>query len=128
MKNVLYDTFDAVILPGGLQGSEALAQNSHVGEILHKHESQGKILAAICAGPLCFKAHNIFPGATLTSYPAVKDQFEDSGYTYSEDKVVVWKNLVTSRGPGTTFDFAFKLVEMLVGSEKEQEVRKACLL
>lgn len=42
--------FDAVILPGGLKGAESLAQSAVVGDILKKHETNGSIVAAICAG------------------------------------------------------------------------------
>lgn len=49
-------------------------------------------------------------------------------YDYSEEKVCVWKNIVTSRGPGTTFDFAFKILEILSGIDKVNEVRKQVLL
>jgi protein DJ-1 len=43
-------TYDAIILPGGLGGSEKLAQSAKVGEILKEQESSGRIVAAICAG------------------------------------------------------------------------------
>jgi hypothetical protein len=33
-----------------------------------------------------------------------------------------------SRGPGTAFDFALKIVELLAGAEVESKVRKALLL
>ena len=42
--------YDAVILPGGLKGAEALADSAVVGELLKKHEEDGRIVAAICAG------------------------------------------------------------------------------
>lgn len=35
-------------------------------------------------------------------------------YTYSEDRVVVDDNVITSRGPGTSFLFALTIVEQLV--------------
>lgn len=38
-------------------------------------------------------------------------------YNYSEDRVVVDENVITSRGPGTTFLFALTIVEQLVGTE-----------
>jgi transcriptional regulator GlxA family with amidase domain len=38
-------------------------------------------------------------------------------YKYSEDRVVVDKNVITSRGPGTAFLFALTLVEKLVDAE-----------
>ena len=42
--------YDAVILPGGLKGSELLSESKVVGEILKQHENGGQIVAAICAG------------------------------------------------------------------------------
>lgn len=37
-------------------------------------------------------------------------------------------NLITSRGPGTAFDFALAIVENLLGKEKAKEVAKGMLL
>lgn len=42
--------YDAVILPGGLKGTELLSEAQLVGQILKHHEKEGKIVAAICAG------------------------------------------------------------------------------
>jgi len=44
------------------------------------------------------------------------------GYNYSEDRVVVDGKLVTSRGPGTTFEFALAIVELLVSKEKKDSL------
>lgn len=37
-------------------------------------------------------------------------------------------NVVTSRGPGTAFEFALKLVELLVGEEKVKEISAPMIL
>jgi protein DJ-1 len=42
--------------------------------------------------------------------------------------VVVDGNLVTSRGPGTCFEFALALVAKLVSPEVADEVKKAALV
>ncbi|KAH7707449.1 DJR-1.1 protein [Aphelenchoides avenae] len=126
-KEVQDKDYDLVVVPGG-PGHEKIAQDARAGEVLRRHEKAGKLVAAVCAGPIAFKAHGIGTGATLTSYPSKKDELVQAGYKYSEDKVVVWQNLVTSRGPGTTFDFALKLVELLQGGEKAKSVREALLL
>lgn len=43
------------------------------------------------------------------------------GYTYSEDRVVRDGNLVTSRGPGTAFEFGIELVRAVRGDDGEAE-------
>ena len=54
---------------------------------------------------------------------------ESAGYKYEDDKsVVVDGNIVTSRGPGTSFQFALEIVKILVSEEKSQEVSKAMLV
>lgn len=66
-------------------------------------------------------------GKNITSYPAMKEQLKDN-YSYQEDKVVIDGKLITSRGPGTAFDFALTIVDKLISKEKASEVAKAMLL
>ena len=74
------------------------------------------------AGPMVLKQAGISAGRTLTSYPADKyrDMFADAQYiddnAKMEQMVVTDGNLITSRGPATTFPFAYKLVEVLDGN------------
>lgn len=49
-------------------------------------------------------------------------------YTYKEDRVVVADNLITSRGPGTAFEFALAIVDALVGKHKRTEIEPPMLL
>ena len=51
-----------------------------------------------------------------------------SGYIYSEERVVIDGRLVTSQGPGTTFEFALAIVELLVGKEKRDSLIGPMLL
>uniref|UniRef100_A0A6P7HAP0 Protein dj-1beta n=1 Tax=Diabrotica virgifera virgifera TaxID=50390 RepID=A0A6P7HAP0_DIAVI len=122
--------FDVIVLPGGLGGTKAMSESKEVGELLKEQESSGRLIAAICAAPLALKAHGIAKGKNLTSYPSVKKDLLDGseGYQYKEDKVVVDDKLITSRGPGTAFDFGLALVEKLVGKEKAKEVANGMLV
>ncbi|XP_017770374.1 PREDICTED: protein deglycase DJ-1-like [Nicrophorus vespilloides] len=121
--------FDALVLPGGLAGSQALAESQEVGKMLKEQEQAGRIIGAICAAPTALKAHGIGVGKNLTSYPSVENSLiEGAAYNYKQDNVVVDGTLITSRGPGTAYNFALTLVEQLVGKEKAQEVAKAMLI
>lgn len=119
--------FDALILPGGLGGAKTLAESKEVGSLLKQQESAGRIIAAICAAPTALRAHEIGFGKNVTSYPSVEGCLTDK-YNYKQDNVVVDGNFVTSRGPGTAFDFALAIVDKLNGKEKASEVAKAMLL
>lgn len=118
-----------LVLPGGLGGAKTLAESKEVGQLLKDQESCGRLIAAICAAPTALRAHGIAEGKTVTSYPAMEGCMTEGGkYNYKNDKVVVDGTLITSRGPGTAFDFALTIVDKLHGKEKASEVAKAMLL
>ncbi|XP_017129712.1 protein DJ-1alpha [Drosophila elegans] len=119
--------YDVVVLPGGLAGNKALMNSSAVGELLRCQESKGGLIAAICAAPTALAKHGIGKGKSITSHPDLKLQLKDH-YCYIDDETVVQDgNLITSRGPGTSFDFALKITEQLSGVEVAKEVAKAML-
>lgn len=82
-----------------------------------------KLVAAICAGPTAFLSHEIGFGKKITSYPNFKDKLSVS-YNYQTDRVVQDENVITSQGPGTTFEFALKIIEYLLGYDKAMEVKE----
>lgn len=80
------DGFDAIVIPGGF-GYKILEKSELVGKILKNHYSKGKIVAAICFGPVVFLSHAIGLGNRITSYPGVEQEFREK-YEYLEDPVV----------------------------------------
>ncbi|XP_053621903.1 protein dj-1beta-like isoform X1 [Plodia interpunctella] len=120
--------YDAVILPGGLEGSDRLSKSNVVGTLLKEHEKSGRIIAAICAAPTAFVSHGVAQGKRVTSYPSTKDKITGP-YTYVEgERVVVDGNVVTSRGPGTAYWFGLKLIELLTGKDKADQVEKGMII
>ncbi|CAG2106271.1 unnamed protein product [Medioppia subpectinata] len=127
LESVKDQAFDALILPGGLTGSERLVASPLVGHILRRHEVSGALIAAICAAPTALKAHGVGLKKRITSHPFVADQLREH-YSYSEDRVVIDGQLITSRAPGTAFEWALAIVENLVGKEKVEEIRPPLFL
>ncbi|HLA51072.1 MAG TPA: DJ-1/PfpI family protein, partial [Thermodesulfobacteriota bacterium] len=82
-------------------------------------------VTAICAAPTVLSAIGITAGRTITSHPTVRTKLQRE--KLSEERVVVDGNIITSQGPGTAIEFAFKLVEVLFGKEKVLEVNKGVL-
>lgn len=114
--------YDLVVLPGGLDGSNAFAADRQVGELLKAQEQAGRLIGVICAAPIALKFHGIALGKSLTSHPSKADEMRTGGYKYSEERVVEDGLLVTSRGPGTAFEFALALVKKLLGQEKVDQI------
>ena len=51
--------YDVVVLPGGLGGSQRLAESQKVKEVLESQEKAGGFVAAVCAAPSALLAHGI---------------------------------------------------------------------
>jgi len=99
----------AIVLPGGLPGSENLGKSGAVKELTLKVHEAGGICAAICAAPaLTFAKFGLLNDCTATCYPTFEKEFDPST-KHSEDRVVVDGNIITSRGPGTSLEFSLKL-------------------
>ncbi len=121
LDDVLAQTFDMVVLPGGMPGSEHLKNDLRLQDILKKTAAQGGYIAAICAAPMALHAAGLLQGKAVTSFPGVLDLLPGS-HRYSHEAVVVDGRIVTSRGPGTAMDFALTLVELLCGKHQRDEV------
>ncbi|XP_013791316.1 glutathione-independent glyoxalase DJR-1.1-like, partial [Limulus polyphemus] len=103
--------------------------SSVVKGVLQEQENSGRLIAAICAAPIALKSHGIGVKKSLTSHPSKQSEMEDGGiYTYSDERVVVDGQLITSRGPGTAFEFALAVVEKLMGKDKANSLIPPMLL
>lgn len=125
LDSVKGQDFDMIVLPGGAVGTENLKKDVRVKEIVERHYKKGRFITAICAAPTVLSAIGITAGRTVTSHPTVRAKLDKE--KISDERVVVDGNIITSQGPGTAIEFAFKLVEMLLGKEKVSEVNKGVL-
>ncbi len=122
---VLKDSFDVIFLPGGAVGTENLKKDARIKEIVEGHFAKGKLVAAICAAPSVLSKIGVTKGRTITSHPGVRAELVAG--KVSDERVVADGNIITSQGPGTAIEFAFKLVEILYGMEKVKEINKVVL-
>ena len=115
--------YDVIVLPGGVKGAECFRDSPLLVETVKQFHRSGRVVAAICAAAgIVLVPHNIFPLGNMTGFPALKDRIPEEQW---QDKRVVWDprvNLLTSQGPGTSIDFALKIIDLLVGREKAHEV------
>ncbi|KAI0646564.1 DJ-1 [Trametes meyenii] len=114
------DKYDLLVIPGGAKGAETISSSSPVQHLVREYIKAEKYVGMICAGSLAALTSGL-EKQPITSHPSVREQLKDA-FEYIEEPVVVSGKLITSRGPGTTFPFAFTLVELLLGKEKREEV------
>jgi 4-methyl-5(b-hydroxyethyl)-thiazole monophosphate biosynthesis len=89
-------------------------------------DQAGKYVAAICAAPSVLIKAGVLQGRKATVSPSGKAQVAACA-DFSEDRVVVDRNLITSRSPGTALEFALRLVEVFVSKEKMLQIKEQTL-
>ncbi|PKU65778.1 protein DJ-1 homolog B [Dendrobium catenatum] len=116
--------YDLIILPGGLPGAQAFSNSEKLVNLIKKQAESNKPYGAICASPaIVLEHHGLLKGKKATAFPALCNKLADP--SESENRVLVDGNLITSRGPGTSMEFALGIVEKLYGREKAKELAKA---
>lgn len=120
--SVDYDSTDLIVLPGGRLGTENLSANRTVTDKCREFAA-GKHVAAICAAPSLPASLGLLEGKRATCHPDFEGQM--AGALLTGDSVTIDGNIITGQGLGASFDFAFKLVEILVGEETVEQIKKA---
>ena len=120
-------SFDVLIIPGGAGGTEALAADTRVLDAVRRFAESGRIIAAICAGPLVLQAAGVLDGKRATCHPAVREKLSQPVRVES-DRVVIDGNIITSQGPGTAMDFALSVMRRVAGDKPAQDVAAGLLI
>lgn len=122
LDEALEETYDLVVLPGGLPGADYLVKDSRVIALVREQYHNNRLIGAICAAPRVLIAAGICHDKTLCCYPGSLDQQDTTDIQITNDAVCVDGQIVTSRGPGTAMDFALQLIELLEGTAKRETV------
>ena len=122
-----HDYADAamLVLPGGMPGTLKLGNHEGLCELLKKHYTEEKMLAAICAAPSVFGQLGFLEGRIATCYPGFEGKL--NGAIVCATKVAVDGNVVTAKGMGAAIDFSLKLIELLVDKETADKIGEAII-
>lgn len=120
---------DWLIFPGADKSEAAVNLDDELKAMVMNHWSNGGNIAAICAAPaLVLGPLGIIDGVKATGYPFLREDFEKRGGVYSEEPVVVGERLITSKGPGTTLEFALAIVRKVKSAETEKALREGMVI
>ena len=120
-----YDSFDILVLPGGMSGTLNLRNSRVVQDNLQKMQREGKWLGAICAAPSVLGEAGLLKGKEAVCYPGFEEKLLDAKVCF--DPVKVDGKVITSRGMGTAIDFGLAIIEQLISREKAEEIGKSII-
>lgn len=115
-----FASYDMLVLPGGGKGTQGLEACAPLMEKIDEFYAAGKYIAAICAAPSIFGHRGILKGRKACSYPAFESHLE--GATVTAGPVEVDGNVITSRGMGTSIDFALAIAEIFCGKQAADDM------
>ena len=128
VNEVDIDSFDALVIPGGFKnyGYYEDAYNIEFLKIIREFNSQNKIIASVCVGALPLSKSGILKNKNATTYNQTEYRqiLKNNGVVISNEEIVINDNLITSNGPSTAVEVAFKLLERLTSKENTLQVRK----
>ncbi|MFI2640661.1 type 1 glutamine amidotransferase domain-containing protein [Streptomyces sp. NPDC018610] len=97
------DSFDALVLPGGVANPDFLRTDEKAVAFVKDFFEQGRPVAAICHAPWTLVEADVVRDRTLTSWPSLRTDIRNAGGTWVDEQVKVCSNgpnkLVTSRKP-----------------------------
>ncbi len=115
--------FDMLLLPGG-PAVKALREDFRISTLIKDFAEQGKFVCAICAAPLLLKDAGLLESKAFTCHFSALPELPEA---QTAERVIEDDRIITSRGAGTSLDFALTLVRRLCGEEKSNEVREAIM-
>ncbi|XP_078179695.1 class I glutamine amidotransferase-like superfamily protein isoform X3 [Carex rostrata] len=119
--------YDLVALPGGMPGSVRLRDCKALQKITTRQAEDNRLYGAISTAPaVVLVAWGLHESKKITCHPAFKDKLPT--FWQVQENVQVSEAMTTSRGPGTTIQFALSFVEQLFGLTIAQEIGNSLLM
>ena len=122
LAEVIDRDFDAIVLPGGGEGTDNLRKcDALLARIVRQREQHG-LVAAICAAPTVLSDAGILtPNQHATCYPTCQLELDCQ---WINQPVVEHNGIVTGRAPGSATIFALVVLKVLVGEQSARKVAR----
>lgn len=112
LEDVLGSEYDAIILPGGGEGTQNLKACEPLLERLRRQKADERLVCAICAAPTVLEAAGVLEDEDVTCYPSCTPEM---GRPVQHVPVVADGLVITGQGPGAATLFALAVLAHLEG-------------
>lgn len=126
LADVLEKDYDAIILPGGGEGTQNLMACQPLHERLRRQKAEGHYVCAICAAPTVLEAAGLIEHEDVTCYPSCMPQMRRP--VQIDVPVIADGLLITGQGPGAAPLFALVVLAHLVDERVAHSVANGMLV
>lgn len=117
---------EGIILPGGLGGVASIKASEAALNAVRFAWDNGKLVAAICAGPTILAQLGITDGKQATCYPGCEEQMGSAIMVNAA--AVTDGNVVTGTSAGCAVPFGLALIAALKGPEAADAIAKQIVI
>jgi putative intracellular protease/amidase len=108
---------EVFVVPGGVAGTFAAAKDPAILDWVREAHAHSRYSTSVCTGSLILGAAGLLKGTNATTHWAAKTLLEQTGATYTEERVVVADKIITAAGVSAGIDMALYLMAELVGPD-----------
>ncbi|MET9970708.1 type 1 glutamine amidotransferase domain-containing protein [Streptomyces sp. NPDC006356] len=120
------DSFDALVLPGGVANPDYLRMNSKAVAFVRDFFEQGRPVASICHAAWTLVEADVVRGRVLTSWPSLRTDIRNAGGTWVDEQVRICDHgankLVTSRKPDDLNAFCETFLQVFARESRREAV------
>ncbi len=113
LKDIFVNDFDAIIFVGG-PGATQYWEDPLAHKIARDAYNGGKVIAAICLGPVILAKAGILKGKRATVWASDSGQLIVAGAKYSRNNVEKDGKIITASGPFAAREFGEELVKEIL--------------
>lgn len=122
LPDVIDADYDAIVLPGGGEGTENLRNCDPLIRRIVRQREEGRLLCAICAAPTVLQEAGVLePEQHVTCYPTCQMEIECN---WIDEPVVDHDGIITGQAPGSAMLFAVVVLSALVGEQAAKKVSR----
>ena len=108
---------EVFVVPGGISGTFAAAKDPEILSWVREAHASSRYSTSVCTGSLILGAAGLLKESNATTHWAAKELLEQTGATYTEQRIVVADKIITAAGVSAGIDMALYVMDKLVGPE-----------
>lgn len=112
---------EMIVLPGGLGGVASIRASKEAMDAIAFAQENGKLIAAICAGPTVLADLHITDGHRVTCYPGCESHM-GTAHMVADAACVRDENVITGTSAGCAVPFGLALIAALKGENAAKTV------
>lgn len=126
LEDINPNDYKALYIPGGLPGAVNLSENKKVLNLIKDFYEDGKLVCAICAGPIALDKAGLLKDKNFTCFPGFQENL--SIKNPKDLPICIDDNIVTAMGPGLAIAMGMKIVELLKNKAEMEKMAQGFLI